>query len=298
MYRLRSILVGVDVNPATGLLSAGSRRAVSRARWLAQIIDAPVTLLHSSAPDDEHPPPAGDGGREALEEALQSLRDRGIDGRLELTEERPWLALTRHVLRTDSDLVIVGKRAEVGADARRFGSVTAKLIRKCPCAVWAVKADAGPRIEVIVAATDLSPVGGRALELAASICEQTKAELHVVHAFSLPLSVQLEGTSARRTHERGERARASADIRTHLDGHGAELHIANTSPVRAIEACVDRLAPDLLVMGTISRAGVPGLLVGNTAERVLWTLDCSLLVVKPADFVCPVQLDAPASPPA
>jgi universal stress protein E len=54
---------------------------------------------------------------------------------------------------------------------------------------------------------------------------------------------------------------------------------------------VDRLGSDLIVMGTISRAGIAGLSVGNTAERMLGHLDCSMLTVKPADFVCPVHLD-------
>jgi len=44
-------------------------------------------------------------------------------------------------------------------------------------------------------------------------------------------------------------------------------------------------------MGTISRAGIAGLLVGNTAERLLDQLDCSLLTVKPGDFVSPVGLE-------
>jgi universal stress protein E len=52
-----------------------------------------------------------------------------------------------------------------------------------------------------------------------------------------------------------------------------------------------RLEPDVVVMGTISRGGIPGLLVGNTAERLLGILDCSLVIVKPHDFVCPVTLE-------
>ena len=71
----------------------------------------------------------------------------------------------------------------------------------------------------------------------------------------------------------------------------AKLHVGLTSPSNAILACVDRLKPDLVVMGTISRAGIAGLSVGNTAERMLGHLDCSMLTVKPADFVCPVRLD-------
>ena len=45
-------------------------------------------------------------------------------------------------------------------------------------------------------------------------------------------------------------------------------------------------------MGTISRTGIPGILVGNTAEKLLERVDCSLLTVKPEGFVSPVPLEA------
>ena len=50
-------------------------------------------------------------------------------------------------------------------------------------------------------------------------------------------------------------------------------------------------AIDLIVMGTVSRAGIAGLLIGNTAEKVLQQVDCSMLTVKPEGFVTPVKLD-------
>lgn len=49
---------------------------------------------------------------------------------------------------------------------------------------------------------------------------------------------------------------------------------------------------DLVVMGTVARGGIAGLLIGNTAERMLRKLPCSVLAVKPEGFVCPVSLDA------
>jgi nucleotide-binding universal stress UspA family protein len=51
---------------------------------------------------------------------------------------------------------------------------------------------------------------------------------------------------------------------------------------------VKLLRPDLVVMGTVSRGGIPGLLMGNTAERLIDRIDCALLTVKPQDFVCPI----------
>jgi nucleotide-binding universal stress UspA family protein len=49
-------------------------------------------------------------------------------------------------------------------------------------------------------------------------------------------------------------------------------------------------AVDLVVMGTVGRSGIPGLLIGNTAEQILTHLESSVLTLKPAEFVSPVSL--------
>ena len=71
----------------------------------------------------------------------------------------------------------------------------------------------------------------------------------------------------------------------------ADVQIACTSPIRAILGEVRRVDPDLLVMGTVSRWGIARRLLGNTAERVLERVDCSLLTVKPEEFVSPVEVE-------
>jgi len=48
---------------------------------------------------------------------------------------------------------------------------------------------------------------------------------------------------------------------------------------------------DLIVMGTVARSGIAGLLFGNTAERILHTVPCSVLAVKPEGFESPIGLD-------
>ena len=45
---------------------------------------------------------------------------------------------------------------------------------------------------------------------------------------------------------------------------------------------------DLVVMGTVGRSGLSGMLIGNTAERIFRKLPCSVLVVKPDGFVSSV----------
>jgi len=46
------------------------------------------------------------------------------------------------------------------------------------------------------------------------------------------------------------------------------------------------------VMGAISRSGLKGVFIGNTAERILDELSCDILVIKPPVFRNRVPRDA------
>ncbi len=47
---------------------------------------------------------------------------------------------------------------------------------------------------------------------------------------------------------------------------------------------------ELIVMGTASLTGIAGFFIGNTAEKVLREVDCSVLTIKPEGFVTPVKV--------
>ncbi|MFG0289007.1 MAG: universal stress protein, partial [Rhodopirellula sp. JB044] len=51
----------------------------------------------------------------------------------------------------------------------------------------------------------------------------------------------------------------------------------------------DEVEADLMVMGTVCRTGIAGVLIGNTAETVLSDINCSLLALKPEGFQSPVR---------
>ena len=44
-------------------------------------------------------------------------------------------------------------------------------------------------------------------------------------------------------------------------------------------------------MGTVCRTGVAGFFIGNTAEKVLSEVNCSVLTIKPEGFATPVTLE-------
>jgi universal stress protein E len=302
MDRFRRLLVALDLGARGDALTPGSRKALERAAWMARRVGASLTLFHSEKPDEYWDAQTGsfvegaghpDHRRRVLEATLAGLAGQGVPARLVVHPDAAWLAIVQEVLREGIDAVVASKRTDVHSDERRLGTVARKLLRKCPCAVWLEDPRQSGDPSTILAAADLTPVGDRVVELAASVAHALGAELHIVHAYSVSLEAQIEGGEAREAYERRMRQAALERIEgilasTPMAG-AARVHVALTSPTQAVLQGVAQLRPGLVVMGTVSRGGIPGLLVGNTAERLLDRIDCALLAVKPKDFVCPVE---------
>ncbi|MGI9590247.1 MAG: universal stress protein [Myxococcota bacterium] len=284
----RGLVVGVEF--VAGALSPGSELALGHAERLAAALGLPVTLLHSTADDerwdperDEYVPyePLTDAEKAALDDIVARLRAASLEARLVVSEEQGVLAICHEVTASGADLVLVGKRSVDAGDGRRLGSVARSLIHDCPTAVWVARPVAGPAPQRLLAAADLSAVGERVVRCAAQVARVLEAELHVVHALSLPMDVQLRGGDARARYLEEKKQEAEQQLSAWLEGAPAVLHVGLTSPTQAVLAGVSKLEPELVVIGTVARHGLPGLVVGNTAERLLDRLEPSLLVVKP-----------------
>jgi universal stress protein E len=93
----------------------------------------------------------------------------------------------------------------------------------------------------------------------------------------------------------GRRQAAERHIAKQLAGYElarpAQINIVTEPPDFAILDHVERHGIELLVMGTIGRGGIAGMITGNTAERLLPRVSCSLLAVKPDDFRSPVTIE-------
>lgn len=74
-----------------------------------------------------------------------------------------------------------------------------------------------------------------------------------------------------------------------MDPDGERVHLVNGDPSQVIRSVAEGLPADLVVMGTVGRVGIPGFFIGNTAEEVIQTTSASVLAVKPAGFVSPVE---------
>ncbi len=243
--------------------------------------------------------------KENLAEIANSLLAKGVAVEHQLLVGDAAIEITKDVLKNGRDLVIMTAEGELGLKERIFGSTSSQLMRKCPVPLLVVKPGAGKEFKKILAAIDPvvsepahDTLNASILQLANAFAQGPEDELHVVHGWALlgeslilgrgglshaAIAEIYEVESKRRLHLLTEAVR-KAEISRYIP------HIAKGEAAKVIPHFIDDIGVDLLVMGTVCRTGIPGFLIGNTAESILNLVHCSVLVVKPDGFVSPVTV--------
>jgi universal stress protein E len=257
------------------------------------------------------------GGNKVLQELVQQAKMQGVEAESRLVPGKGWLEIIRQVLLDKHDLVVVGTRDLTSFGRMLFGSTSMKLLRSCPCPVLVTKPSTVPSGALgdglvrnpgtdalplnMLVATDMKPSSEVAMHLGMDLAQQMNAHLHILHVVEYPLdevaSIGLPD-AVQAEYRRKTRAQAQEILNTQLEktdyrtlGSRIEVHLTGSVgfPESSIQNYIQAHDIHLLVMGTIGRGGIRGITIGNTAERLLPEVHCSVLAVKPPDFICPVE---------
>jgi universal stress protein E len=174
------------------------------------------------------------------------------------------------------------------------------LIRACPLPLLLTKPKVWDTHPVLMAAVDpghandpSAALDHRILDVAASLATRFDTPLHALHAyFAAAIATAavggmppFAGVSAEALA--AENALQRSRIKQTTDQYGvadADLHVDAGAAAEYLLRMAAHCNADILVMGAIARSGLKRVLIGNTAERVLETLPCDVLVVKSPDF--------------
>ena len=252
-----------------------------------------------------------DDYNEQLETLSTEIRQQGIEVKSKIVTGTPFLEIIRQVLREKHDLVILAAEGKKGLKERLFGSTSMHLMRKCPCPVWVVKSEKKSKYKRILAAVDtatefLEPsresLNPLTMNLASSLARMDNSELYVVQVWSMYYEnyIKSRGLLEKsailklRKDTKQQYLEKLDSLMADIDLTGVITHkhlIRNDDAARAIIKLVKNKKINLLVIGTVCRTGLAGFFIGNTAEKVLSEVNCSVLTVKPEGFVTPVTLD-------
>jgi nucleotide-binding universal stress UspA family protein len=257
-----------------------------------RIIDIEETLLHDR--------------QERLQHMVENIRG-GANSEVIVTVGEPFLEVIRHVLACGHDLVMLGEPEVNRAAVPQLSSGVMHVLRKCPTPVWVMYPSPARKLRIL-ALVDPDPndpvrdgLNDLVMELATSLTRRQNGELHVGHAWTLygeatlrtspyvELSGGIVDVMVRET-EAATRERLKVLAERHGVGEvGGAIHTVSGEPGVVLPRLADRLNADLIVMGTVGRTGLRGLIMGNTAETILRSVHCSVLAVKPEGFVTPVK---------
>lgn len=246
------------------------------------------------------------------DQLIVDFRQQGVDVEAKVFSGVAFIEVIREVLREQHDLVILAADGKHSIINRLFGSTSMHLMRKCHCPVWVVKPVPGKSYNRILAAVDTADdlfddtqlsINPLILQLASSLARMDNSELHVVQAWAIEYEgyMQVRGDMSDQAIRRLRKSskqlyvKKVKNLMQDLDLSGIKsihTHIKrNEDPANVIIKLVRKEKIDLLVMGTVCRTGLSGFFIGNTAEEVLSSVNCSVLTVKRDGFISPVTLE-------
>ncbi|NNC75145.1 MAG: universal stress protein [Acidimicrobiia bacterium] len=309
MKRFKDILVIAprDVDMRKPLQAAASLAASNNARVTLFDSLGPLrfgrgAVLPGYKPDDVH---------QLMEQArraeLEALAAEVPHARVhvDVGTGRGFIEIIRRVQERGHDLVIAPPDQPGGLVGFARASTTMHLLRKCPVPVWVIRPEVPSTGDVLAAVGPFeegtpTPLDRKIVELGSSLAAQRRGDFHLVHAWSLegesllrngrvkmPASEVDQLVSEARLMAEDGTAKLLAEVGLGTDEVTA--HVVEGRPVTAIGQIAGSIDAGVVVMGTLSRTGVSGLIMGNTAESTLGNLRASVMAVKPEDFKTPIE---------
>lgn len=286
------------------------QQALERATWLAAALDADLTLLtatHEAYCDDSSSIDLDT--RQRIKEALINKSTAWIesfiedDSELNIRTEVHWQkhlhdAVIDSMRHQDYDLVIKGTQQHSLVD-RIFTHTDWNLLRHCPAPVLLVKNARPWRHNRILASIDATSsdeghviINDNILSYAEHLADHFETDLHLANAYPLvsvafAMVPEVTAPDDIQKYILEQHHEACAEWARKYNINDDHVHIDEGDADDVIARFADDLEADLVVVGTVGREGLAGVLLGNTAELLVDKVDCDVLVIKPADGVKP-----------
>lgn len=308
MERLKNIVVGVDFSEYSASALAQAMRIAHWDGAKLHVVHVIEPLIATSLADAYGVPGVDtwDGFRAVAQERTDRMvaaaRDRGIpsaragspdvDVVVEILFGNPFVHLLRELRDVSADLLVLGSHGS-SDPAEGPGTLAARCLQKAPARVMLVRQLSVEPFKHIVACVCFSDTCRRVVEQAIRIARQDQSDLHVLHVYGPHReTVDEGGATPAESPERLERV-LGGRLRKFLPPFGSdmsglkvEIHPVRTEDEKAsVVELIRSLEANLVVLRTRGRPEPKGTPRATTAERIVREAPCSVLAVKPEDFV-------------
>lgn len=182
-----------------------------------------------------------------------------------------------------------------------YTSTDWNLIRLCPIPLLLVSSTNSVAGKPVVAAVDVCTEDEEHMELNRIVMSEAQvvanvlgSKLLVANAFVIPATVMAGGGQKERMSYEIARARhvdhleQTRQLAREFGADEDALFVQEGTASMVVNELARKQDAAVIVIGTVARSGLQGLIVGNTAESVLEASKTDVLVVKQADFRSPI----------
>lgn len=259
--------------------------------------------------DDEQMSQARDDYMSGIETWLGKragdLEGAGIDVTTRIAWHAPRYEAILEAAKTfGADLVIRSAREHSKLERLLISATDWELIRRAPQTVWLVKKRPRDTRSGVNVLASVDPVHAqekkvgldrRIMKTAADIAARNNGTLHVFHAWQpgaaiapavaagphVPMPVvRVDADLIESLRE--ERAKMVDELAKHGNVADDHRHLREGTVTGELEDVIHEHDIDVVVAGGVSRGRLERLVIGSTAEAILESVDCDVVVVKPS----------------
>jgi nucleotide-binding universal stress UspA family protein len=272
------------------------KNLITQALWYAQQVGGSLTFLHALEEDDISLPGQSESMHQLLRRVISPLMEEvaarakhmGVEASYIIRGGDAWNTLLEEVKENDHQLVMTGprRRDQPFFDHLMHGSTTRRLSRHCPVPVWITRPNNRVEIKRVLVPVDFSKISQAQVEAARQLKSLSGAELILVHFLRYPgefaASRSPDPEASLRAYRAEVQQKAEARARALLgdDYDDWTVVLSSGELLTVIDDAITSHDVDLVVMGSSARKGLAGLVVGNTAEKVISTVPAPVWVLK------------------
>jgi nucleotide-binding universal stress UspA family protein len=296
----KKILLPVD-------FSDYSELAAKKGSSLAEIYRASLYFLH-----------VGDDAQKSARQLSAFVNKIGIDQELPVrklvaqgTPEKKILSVARKL---NVDAIIMGTSGNSGLKHLVQGSVAEKVLRQAVCPVLMIKkpkhgefsgyvlpqirnVDDVFQADKILVPLDFSPASKRAMRYAVSMASLYNSTVYILTVYDKKFKeYDIDHQKHTSIIIRGEKIKLWRDfpdllrqINCQLPHNQVKRLLLPGDAFSKIESIVEKKEIDLIIMGTNGRTGLEHFLLGSVAEKVLRSVNCSVMTIRAEETPEPIE---------
>jgi nucleotide-binding universal stress UspA family protein len=289
-------------------IAAADRHAAQMALDFAAKVGAAVRFVHVvdflDARGHASVPLVQQLVRDELTPELAALEakagEMGVEASHVFTRGKAWYKLLREAHRWSADLVVLSPRRDKLSFGDRVlhGSTASRVLRKAQCPVWIVDPRSRGETLRVLALVGRTVVSEQVVSAANMLADGLGAERYALHCLDYPNDIALvrmpDARQAIRAYHDEILGEAREDLRRLTGGKeaGWNLLFENDWVVRKAPSVVEEHEIDVVVLGSLSNRSLAGVLLGTTAGKLLERCQVSAYIVRPDDWVSPIQFDS------